>query len=41
MLEAVEAEEFAVEVAGFEEAVGVEGEAISDFELDRGLFVAG
>ena len=40
--QALEAVEFAgCCVAGFEKAVGVEGEAVVDVEVDGGLFVAG
>src|SRR5271168_4472924 len=41
LLEAIEAEDFSGGAAGFEQAVGVEGETVSDFELDGGLVVAG
>jgi hypothetical protein len=40
-LEAFEAEDFAGGVAGFEEAVGVKGEAVVDVEVDGGFVVAG
>jgi len=41
LLQAIEAEDLAGGAAGFEEAVGVEGETVSDFELDGDLVVAG
>src|SRR5437868_9313218 len=41
LLEAFDAEDFAGGVAGFGEAVGVEGEAVVDVELDGEFVVAG